>query len=223
MCRSTARRCGQRGRGGAAGAPYRSSAGRDGADVPDGDVGEIWLRGPSVTPGYWHGRPKLPPRSAMAGIRTGDLARREPNGFYHVVDRLKDMYVSGGENVYPAEVEAVLTRASGCRRCRGARHCRSALGRVRARASSCRGLEHRSIAAPLAAHCAARLAKYKCPARFVAIDAIPRSAAGKILKPVLRERLNRWRILMSDDDRVWSSRPSGSRPSPSTGRRSAMP
>src|SRR6185437_15843150 len=81
---------------------------RDGADVADGDVGEIWLRGPSVTPGYWNRPAETAAAFSDGWFRTGDLARQDADGFYRIVDRLKDMYVSGGENVFPAEVEAVL-------------------------------------------------------------------------------------------------------------------
>ncbi|HEX4298766.1 MAG TPA: AMP-binding protein, partial [Devosia sp.] len=81
---------------------------RDGGDVAAGEVGEVWLRGPAVTPGYWQRPAETAAAFAGGWYRTGDLARREPNGFYRIVDRLKDMYVSGGENVYPAEIEAVL-------------------------------------------------------------------------------------------------------------------
>ena len=70
--------------------------------------------------------------------RTGDLARREPDGLYRLVDRLKDMYVSGGENVFPAEVEAVLAAHPDVCRCRGARRARCAMGRERGWRSSCR-------------------------------------------------------------------------------------
>lgn len=161
---------------------------RDGTDVPDGDVGEVWLSGPSVTPGYWR-RPEETAGAFVDGwYRTGDLARREPDGVYRLVDRLKDMYVSGGENVYPAEVERVLVA-----------HATVADAAVIGVPDVQWGETGLALLVPknggfdmreLRAHCVAHLAKYKCPTRFIAIDAIPRNAAGKILKHVLRERLN---------------------------------
>ena len=162
---------------------------RDGRDVGEGDVGEVWLRGPSVTPGYWR-RPEETAAAFSDGwYRTGDLAQRASDGVYRIVDRLKDMYVSGGENVYPAEVEAVLAAhpAVADAAVVGApdpRWGESGVAFIVPRAGTS------FDAAAIAAHCASRLAKYKCPSRLVAIDAIPRSAAGKILKPVLRARLN---------------------------------
>ncbi|ODU62618.1 MAG: feruloyl-CoA synthetase [Acetobacteraceae bacterium SCN 69-10] len=160
----------------------------DGADVRAGDVGEVWLRGPSVTPGYWNRPAETAAAFAEGWYRTGDLARREMSGMYRIVDRLKDMYVSGGENVYPAEVEAVVAAS-------GAVADAAVLGIADARWGEI-GVafvvpEDAASFDPdaLRAHCAARLAKYKCPTRVVVVEAIPRSAAGKILKPVLRERL----------------------------------
>ena len=160
----------------------------NGADVADGEVGEVWLRGPSVTPGYWN-RPEETAAVFTEGwYRTGDLARRETSGMYRIVDRLKDMYVSGGENVYPAEVEAAVAASEAV-----------ADVAVLAMADARWGETGVAFVVPTAAasfdvdalraHCAARLAKYKCPSRVVVVEAIPRSAAGKILKPVLRQRL----------------------------------
>ncbi len=158
----------------------------DGHDVRDGEIGEVWLRGPSVTPGYWN-RPAETAAAFNDGwYRTGDLARRDAGGLYHIVDRLKDMYVSGGENVFPAEVEAVLLAHPGVVDAAvigipDARWGESGVALIVPRGDL--------DAEALRAHCLARLAKYKCPARFIAVDAIPRSAAGKILKPALRQRL----------------------------------
>ena len=78
----------------------------DGTDV--GELGELWVRGPNVTPGYWN-RPDANASSFTDGwLHTGDATRVDEDGFYYIVDRWKDMYISGGENVYPAEVESVL-------------------------------------------------------------------------------------------------------------------
>ena len=82
----------------------------DGRDVGDGEQGELLFRGPNITPGYFNN-----PEATAAAIdrdgwlHSGDVGRRDADGYYFIVDRIKDMYISGGENVYPAEVEAVLT------------------------------------------------------------------------------------------------------------------
>jgi fatty-acyl-CoA synthase len=162
---------------------------RDGVDAADGEVGEIWLRGPSVTPGYWR-RPAETEAAFSGGwYRTGDLARREPGGMYRIVDRLKDMYVSGGENVYPAEVEAALlahpvVADAAVLGVPDARWGETGVAVVALRQDA--ALDP----AALMAHCRERLAGYKCPSRFVVVAAVPRSPAGKILKQDLRRRLS---------------------------------
>ena len=79
-----------------------------GLDAEIGELGELWVKGPNITPGYWN-RPDANASSFTDGwLHTGDAARIDEEGFYYIVDRWKDMYISGGENVYPAEVENVL-------------------------------------------------------------------------------------------------------------------
>ena len=80
----------------------------DGSDADVGELGELWVKGPNITPGYWN-RPEANKSSFTDGwLHTGDATRVDEEGFYYIVDRWKDMYISGGENVYPAEVENVL-------------------------------------------------------------------------------------------------------------------
>ena len=159
--------------------------GADGHEVPDGTPGELWLRGPSVTPGYW----RNPEASAAAftdgWYRTGDLLLREPNGYYRLVDRLKDMYISGGENVYPGEVEAVLLSHPEVADA-------AVIGVPDERWGEA-GVAHVVLRHPgavdeaaLLAFCAPRLARYKRPGRIFIADAIPRTASGKALKHMLR-------------------------------------
>jgi fatty-acyl-CoA synthase len=76
----------------------------NGDDVAPGQVGELWTRGPNITPGYWN-KPEATANSFDDGwLKTGDAARKDDEGFIYIVDRWKDMHISGGENVYPAEV-----------------------------------------------------------------------------------------------------------------------
>src|SRR5690606_41384392 len=91
-------------------APHTSIAlrGADGRVVPRGDVGEVWISGPSVMKGYW-GRPQATDEVLINGwFRTGDLALQDDEGDYRIVGRLKDLIIRGGYNVYPGEVEEVL-------------------------------------------------------------------------------------------------------------------
>ncbi len=100
---------------------------RAGVDVARGEVGELWMRGPNITPGYWN-RPEETAAALTDGwFHSGDAVRQDDEGYYYVVDRWKDMYISGGENVYPAEVENVIFRAQRRRRCRGDRRARRSL------------------------------------------------------------------------------------------------
>src|SRR3546814_4857983 len=78
-------------------------------DVPDGEPGELLIRQPSITTGYWR-QPELTQQIVENGwYRSGDIARRDEEGLYYIVDRAKDMIVSGGENIYSAEIENVLS------------------------------------------------------------------------------------------------------------------
>lgn len=160
----------------------------DGHDVADGGVGEVWLRGPSVTPGYWNQAAETSAAFSDGWFRTGDLARREPTGYYRIVDRLKDMFVSGGENVYPAEIENLLATHPDIADVAvlgvpDARWGESGVAFVVLRSGA--ELDDES----LISWCASRIARFKCPTRFISVDSIPRSAAGKILKPLLRAQI----------------------------------
>lgn len=163
--------------------------GRDGAPVAEGETGELWIRGPAVTPGYWN-QPEATAAALAPGgwFRTGDAARLRPNGMFDLIDRWKDMYVSGGENVYPAEIEAVLLAHPDVADA-------AVVGAPDPRWGECGVafvVAHGS--APLdpdklIAHCGARLARFKLPRDVRVIDAIPRTASGKIRKDLLRQRL----------------------------------
>ncbi len=158
---------------------------RDGRDVADGQDGELWLKGPAVTPGYWRNPAATDLAFVDGWFKTGDAARREPNGMYRLIDRWKDMYISGGENVYPAEVEAALLAHP---------HVLDAavVGAPHARWGEC-GVAFvvpQPGAAPLAdaliAHCDGRLARYKWPSEIRFVAEVPRNASGKIRKDHLR-------------------------------------
>ena len=147
------------------------------------------LRGPHVCLGYWNN-----PEATAAALdpegwfHTGDLARRDADGFFTIAGRKKDMFISGAVNVYPAEIEGELLLHPG-RQGRGGDRCtRPYLGRGRRRV---RGAESR--ASPnrrgACAFLAERLAKYKIPKQFVFIDALPRTPYGKVVKAELAARL----------------------------------
>ncbi|HWD71520.1 MAG TPA: long-chain fatty acid--CoA ligase [Actinomycetota bacterium] len=151
--------------------------------------GELLVRGPNVFAGYW--RNDAATEEAFAGewLRTGDVAERDREGFYRILDRLKDMFVSGGENVYPAEVEAALYEHAGVAEAAVVGVPDERWGEVGCawvvlRPGAVAGAED------LLAHCRTRLARYKVPREVRFLDLLPRSGVNKVLKT---ELLSRWR------------------------------
>lgn len=160
--------------------------GEDGRDVPDGQVGDLLFAGPAVTPGYWNDPEAT--RAAFTGdgwLKSGDLARRDRDGFYWVAGRRKEMFISGGENVYPAEIENMLVGHPAVAEAAVVAAPDPRWGevglaflRLKESASAPSGPE-------LDAFCRARLAAYKVPVRFEFVDDFPRTAAGKVRKHLL--------------------------------------
>ncbi|MEN3540825.1 long-chain fatty acid--CoA ligase [Microbispora sp. ZYX-F-249] len=156
--------------------------------VAPGEPGEVLVRGPNVTPGYW----RNPEASAAAltedgWFRSGDIATLDDEGHLHIVDRVKDMYISGGENVYPAEVESVLFE-----------HPAVAEAAVVGVPDERWGEVGRAFVVPrpgaavtpgeLRGFLRPRLAKYKIPVYVDVVGALPKTGSGKIRKPDLRRR-----------------------------------
>lgn len=176
---------------GSCGLPVQYTAirivGPDGEDVAPGETGEVWAHGPAVTPGYW--RRDREDNSAFAGewFRTGDVLVQDEDGFLTMVDRFKDMYKSGGENVYPAEVERVIQE-----------HPDVADAAVISIADQRWGEVGRALIVPrpglrldttaIAEHCRNRLAKYKVPADFLVVEPFERNVTGKLPKAELKKK-----------------------------------
>jgi fatty-acyl-CoA synthase len=160
-----------------------------GALVDGAGSGELLVRGPAVFAGYWRD-----PEATRATVRdgwlhTGDIAERDTEGFYRIRDRLKDMYISGGENVYPAEVEAALHEHPAVADAAvigvpDQRWGEVGVAIVVVRPGASVG-EHELIA-----HCRRRLAAFKAPRAVHVAEDLPRSASGKLLKRELRERFS---------------------------------
>ena len=160
-------------------------AGDHGADAPPGTIGELWVKGPNITKGYWN-QPEVTAASFTDGwLHTGDAALVDDEGYYFIVDRWKDMYISGGENVYPAEVENVLYQNEWIAEAAviGIPDTRwGQVGRAVVVVKPGRTMTEDEVVA----HCAANLARYKLPQSVVFTDALPRNATGKVHKPTLR-------------------------------------
>lgn len=157
-----------------------------GIELPRGEVGEIQVRGPGVTPGYWHDPEATAAAFTASGwFRSGDAGRMTADGTLYVVDRIKDMYVSGGENVYPAEVEDAIDQLDAVSHCAVIGVPEPTWGEIGVALVLLRPGATLDAAAVLA-HCRDRLARYKVPRRVVFVEQLPLSAQGKVLKKELR-------------------------------------
>lgn len=154
-----------------------------GAPLPPGEIGEVAVAGDVVMAGYW-GRPEATAAAIRDGwLHTGDLGAMDAEGYLTLVDRSKDMIISGGSNIYPREIEEVLLLHEGLTEC------------------SVIGVEHEewgevpvafivgnAAAGDLDSLCLDHLARYKRPRTYIRIDELPKSSYGKILKSALREK-----------------------------------
>lgn len=163
-------------------------AGPGGEGLPAGEVGEICVRGPSVMQGYWR-QPEATAQVLRNGwMHTGDGGWMDDGGHVHLVDRLKDMIISGGENVYSLEVESVLMRHPAVALCAVVGVPDAQWGEA---VHAVVVLRPGQACAPeaLRQHCRAHLAGFKSPRAVHLVDALPLSPTGKILKNRLREQL----------------------------------
>jgi fatty-acyl-CoA synthase len=159
----------------------------DGRPAPAGTVGELVLKGPAGFSGYF-GDPAATAAAfdADGWFHTGDLARADADGFFFIVDRKKDMFISGGENVFPAEVEKVLYDHPAVAQCAVVPVADAQWGEV-GRAVVVLRAGASATADELVAHCRAHLARYKIPRHVEFRASLPLSPAGKILKRALRD------------------------------------
>ncbi len=162
----------------------------EGREVANGEPGELLLRGPSISPGYWRNPEETAKAIDAEGwFATGDVARCDEDGFFWIVDRRKDMYISGGENVYPAEIEALLVGYPGI-----AEYTVVGLPDPRWGESGCIAIVPNAGATidetELLAFLAARLARHKLPKTITILETLPRTSTGKIQKAALRAHLS---------------------------------
>ena len=159
-------------------------------DVDVGQPGELLVRGPQVFTGYWN-RPQETAEVLLDGgwLRTGDVVVADADGFVRVVDRIKELIITGGFNVYPSEVEEVLREHPDV---------------AEAAVVGVRGEEGEQVVAVVVAtagarievdavraHARERLTAYKVPRRVVVVDELPRSLIGKVLRREVREQVER--------------------------------
>ena len=154
----------------------------DGSDVLEGDPGEIWVRGPNVFTGYWHDTEATNRALTADGwLRTGDIAVVDDRGDLTIVDRVKDLIIVSGFNVYPAEVEEVLLMHPGILEA-------AVIGVPNPHS----GESVKALVVPrsdrmldedeVIEFCTSQLARYKCPTKVLVVQSLPRGAAGKLLR-----------------------------------------
>ena len=158
-------------------------------ELPADETGEVQIRAPHVFAGYWRNPEATAAAFAGDWLRTGDIGRRDGEGYLTIVDRAKDVIISGGENVYPAEIEAVLREHPGISEVAVVGVPNAEWGEV-----PCAVIVPASGQRPtlddLQKFCAGKLARYKLPRRIELRTApLPRNASGKVLKPALRADL----------------------------------
>jgi acyl-CoA synthetase (AMP-forming)/AMP-acid ligase II len=162
-----------------------------GSPVPPGIPGEVVTRGPHLITGYWN-RPEATQEAIRDGwFHTGDIAEVDAEGFIYIKDRSKDMVISGGENVYPAEVEDVLSGHQGVREVGVIGQPSAKWGEsvcaVIVRGDGWKG-DDDLLVQELRTLAQSRLARFKQPKSYVFINTLPRNPSGKILKRILREQ-----------------------------------
>lgn len=156
----------------------------DGTEAGPNEIGEFWLRGPVVTPGYWK-NPEATAKSIENGwFKTGDLLVKDEEGYLYVVDRIKNMFISGGENVYPAEIEKYLVTHPAVSQVAVVGVPDERWGEV----GKAVVVTSKEVSADeLKAYCVSGLAKFKVPKQFAFMDALPMTDSGKIDKKGLAE------------------------------------
>jgi fatty-acyl-CoA synthase len=161
---------------GSAGKPYPY------VEVDVGEGGELLVRGPNVFPGYWRNPEATAAALAGGWLHTGDVVERDEEGYFTIKGRLKEMFISGGENVYPAEIESVLHEHPHVREAAVVGVPDETWGEV--------GAAYVALDAPvetdeLLAFCRERLARFKVPKQVHVVDELPRNSMGKVVKSEL--------------------------------------
>mgnify|MGYP003974691637 FL=1 len=152
-----------------------------GNELAKGQDGELMIKGPTVTPGYWNKEGQHDEFFTDGWFHTGDVARQDDDGYYYIVDRTKDMYISGGENIYPAEIENVIFEMDGV--------LENAVigipdekwgevGRACVVLKPGSNLDEEAVIS----HCTDKLARFKVPKQVRFMDELPHNATGKVLK-----------------------------------------
>jgi len=152
-----------------------------GTDVKPGQTGEIWLKGPAVTPGYWQ-KPEATADSFEQGwFKTGDLGHIDGDGYYYLTDRIKHIIISGGENISPKEIESVVNQVAGVAESSVVGIADEKWGE-KVVAAVVKNPGSVVSAEEIQTHCKKQLHDWKCPKEIAFVDKLPRNTMGKVLK-----------------------------------------
>jgi malonyl-CoA/methylmalonyl-CoA synthetase len=155
----------------------------NGQDVPEGETGELYLKGPNVFAGYWRREDATRAAFVDGWFKTGDLAQRSADGYYTLCGRRSDLIISGGFNIYPREIEEFLMEQPEVAEAAVAGEPDHRRGEVPVAYIVPRGGDCDTAA--LEARCRENLASFKCPRRFIVVEKLPRNALGKVQKHLL--------------------------------------
>jgi fatty-acyl-CoA synthase len=162
----------------------------DGGDLPEEQIGEVWVRGPNVMRAYWNNQEATRAAFHEGWFRTGDLARRDRHGYFWIAGRSNDLIISGGENIHPAELENVLADCAGI-----AEYAVVGIADAKWGEAACACVVKKPGAAldeqGILALFADRLAKFKHPRRIAFLESLPKSALGKVQKFELKRLIER--------------------------------
>jgi len=159
-------------------------------EVAPGDTGEFWLKGPAITPGYWQ-KPEETAKVFVDGwFRTGDLGRVDEEGYYYLTDRIKHIIISGGENISPKEVEAVINRYEGVSESCVVGVPDERWGEMVVAAVVPKHGREIELG-DLQQHCRRYLHNWKCPKEIIFVKELPRNTMGKVLKEEVKKLFER--------------------------------
>jgi acyl-CoA synthetase (AMP-forming)/AMP-acid ligase II len=150
-------------------------------DLPPGQEGEIWLKGPGITPGYWQ-KPEETAKTFEKGwFRTGDLGKIDKDGFYYLTDRIKHIIISGGENISPKEIEGIVNQLDEVKESSVVGIADEKWGeRIVAAVVVRPGADLAPV--DVKEHCKRHLHDWKCPKEVVFVEELPKNTMGKVLK-----------------------------------------
>ena len=157
-----------------------------GINVQSGQTGEIWLKGPAVSPGYWQKPEETAKTFEQGWFKTGDLGNIDENGYYYLTDRIKHIIITGGENISPTEIEGVINQVKGVAES-------SVVGLVDEKwgekvvAAVVKEPDTGVSAEEIQTHCKKHLHDWKCPKEIAFVEKLPRNTMGKVQKKALRE------------------------------------